>query len=84
LEILFGFCIPNAALNDWQFMQVTAAPVSNNQDLVWFPVLTLILSRIFSPGAKIFYSLLQLVNEAMHRLSINCGSTALLPLNGVT
>jgi hypothetical protein len=26
-EIFFGFCDPKAALNDWLFMQVMAAPV---------------------------------------------------------
>jgi hypothetical protein len=82
-EIFLSFCIPNVALNDWLFIQVIAAPVLNNHDVVWFPVLTLILGQIFSPSAKISYSLLQVVNEARHRLSINCGSTALLPLNGV-
>jgi hypothetical protein len=29
-----------------------AAPVSNNHDVVWFPVLTLTLGLTFSPGAK--------------------------------
>jgi hypothetical protein len=65
-------------------MQVIAAPVSNNQDVVWFPVLMLILGRIFSPGTKISYSLLQVINDARHRVSFNCGSTDLLPFKGVT
>jgi hypothetical protein len=65
-------------------MQVIVAPVSNNQDVVWFPVLMLILCHIFSPGAKISYSLLQVMNNARHRFSINCGSTDLLPFKGVT
>jgi hypothetical protein len=47
-----GFWFPKAALKDRLFMQVIAAPVSNNHDVVWFPVLTLILGQIFSPGAK--------------------------------
>jgi len=33
-------------------MQVIAAPVLNNHDVVWFPVLTLTLGLIFSLGAK--------------------------------
>jgi hypothetical protein len=52
LAIFLGFWFPKAALKDRLFMQVMAAPVSNNHDVVWFPVLTLILGLIFSPGAK--------------------------------
>jgi hypothetical protein len=52
LAIFFGFWFPNAALKDLLFMQVMAAPVSNNHEVVWFPVLTLTLGLIFSPGAK--------------------------------
>jgi hypothetical protein len=63
-EIFFGFCDLKAALNDWLFIQVMAAPVLNNQNVVWFPVLTFTLPT--------------------HRLSSNCGSTARLPLSGVT
>ena len=70
-EIFLGLWFPNAAFNDWLFMQVIAAPVSNNHDVVWFPVLTLILGRTFSPGAKISYNLLQVVNNARHKFSIN-------------
>ena len=51
-------------------MQVMAAPVSNNHDVVWFPVLTLIVGLTFSPGVKISYILLQVVSEAKHRFSI--------------
>jgi hypothetical protein len=57
-------------------MQVMAALVSNNQDVVWFPVFILTHGQTFSPGAKISKSLLQVVNEARQRLSINCGSTS--------
>jgi hypothetical protein len=53
LAIFLGFWFPKAALKDRLFMQVMAAPVSNNHDVVWFPVLTLILGLTFSPGAKI-------------------------------
>jgi hypothetical protein len=52
LAIFLGFWFPKAALKDRLFMQVMAAPVSNNHDVVWFPVLTLILGLTFSPGAK--------------------------------
>jgi hypothetical protein len=52
LAIFLGFWFPNAALKDLLFMQVIAAPVSNNHDVVWFPVLTLTLGLISSPGAK--------------------------------
>jgi hypothetical protein len=52
LAIFLGFWFPKAALKDLLFTQVIAALVSNNHDVVWFPVLTLILGRIFSPGAK--------------------------------
>jgi hypothetical protein len=52
-------------------MQVIAAPVSNNHDVVWFPVLTFILGLTFSPGAKISYSLLQVISEARHRFKIS-------------
>jgi hypothetical protein len=52
LAIFLGFWFPNAALKDLLFMQVIAAPVSNNHDIVWLPVLTLTLGLIFSPGAK--------------------------------
>jgi hypothetical protein len=52
-------------------MQVIAAPVSNNHDLVWFPVLTFIIGLTFSPGAKILYILLQVVSEAKHRFKIS-------------
>jgi hypothetical protein len=38
-------------------MQVIAALVSNNHDVVWFPVLTFILGLTFFPGAKISYIL---------------------------
>jgi hypothetical protein len=69
--IFLGFWVPNAALNDQLFMQVIAAPVSNNHDVVWLPVLTLILGRTFSPGAKILYSLLQVVSRARHRFNIS-------------
>jgi hypothetical protein len=51
-KFFFGFWLPNAALCDRLFMQVIAAPVSNNHDVVCFPVLTFILGRTFSPGAK--------------------------------
>ncbi len=61
-DIFLGFWVPNAALNDRLFMQVIAAPLSNNHDVVWFPVLTLILGWTFSPGAKISYNLLQVVS----------------------
>ncbi len=84
LEIFFGFCVLKASLNDRLFIQVMAAPVSNNQDMVWFLALTLILGLTFSPGMKISNSLMQVVSEARHRLSINCGSTTQLPLSGVT
>ncbi len=57
-EIFFVFCDPKAALNDWLFMQVVAAPVFNNHDFVWLPVLMFILSLTFSPGAKISNNLL--------------------------
>jgi hypothetical protein len=52
-------------------MQVIAALVLNNRDVVWFPVLTFILGLTFSPGAKISYSLLQVVSEASHRFNIS-------------
>ncbi len=70
-KIFLGLWVPNAALNDWLFMQVIAAPVSNNHDLVWFLVLTLILGGTFSPGTKISYNLLQVVNNARHKFNIN-------------
>ncbi len=78
------FWVPNAALNNRLFIQVIAAPMSNNHDIVWFPVLTFTLGLTFSPGAKISYSLLQVVREARHRFNISWGSTDLLPINGVT
>ncbi len=65
-------------------MQVMAAPVSNNHDVVWFPVLTLILGLTFSPGAKMSYILLLVVNEARHKFSKIWVSTELLPISGVT
>ncbi len=65
-------------------MQVMAAPVSNNHDVVWFPVLTLILGLTFSPGAKMSYILLHVVNEARHKLRMIWVSTDLLPSRGVT
>jgi hypothetical protein len=58
--------------------------ILNNHDVVWFPVLTLILGRTFSPGAKILFNSLQVVNDAKHKLSISWGNTDLLPFNGVT
>jgi hypothetical protein len=82
-EIFFSFWDPNAALNDRLFMQVMAAPVSNNHDIVYFPVLMFILGQTFSPDAKISMSLLQVANEATQRFSSNCGSTAQFPLSGV-
>jgi len=45
-------------------MQVMAALVSNNHDVVWFPVFTFILGLTFSPGAKILNNLLQVDNLA--------------------
>jgi hypothetical protein len=65
-------------------MQVIATPVSNNHDVVWFPVLTFIIGLTFSPSANISYSLLQVVSEARHRFNISWGNTDLLPINGVT
>jgi len=70
-DIFLGFWVPNAALNDRLFMQVIAAPESNNHDVVWFPVLTLILGQTFSPGAKISYNLLQVISDARHRFNIS-------------
>jgi hypothetical protein len=70
-KIFLGFWVPNAELNDQLFMQVIAAPVLNNNDVVWFTVLTVILSPTFSPSAKISYNLLQVVNNARHKFSIN-------------
>jgi len=70
-DIFLGFWVPNTALNEQLFMQVIAAPVSNNHDMVWFPVLTLILGVTFYPGAKISYSLLQVVSEARHWFRIS-------------
>jgi hypothetical protein len=82
-EIFLGFCDLKAALNDRLFIQVMAAPVPNSHDIVWLPVLMFILGCTFSPGAKIWKSLLQVANEAMQRFNSNCGSTARLTLNGV-
>ncbi len=82
-HIFLSFWVPNAALNDQLFMQVIAAPVSNNHDVVWFPVLPFILGLTFSPGAKISYSLLQVISEARHRFKISWVSTDLLPISGV-
>jgi len=56
-DIFLGVWVPNAALNDQLLMQAIAALVSNNHDVVWFPVLTLILGRTFSPGTKTSYNL---------------------------
>jgi hypothetical protein len=70
-DIFFGFWFPNAVLNDRLFMQVIAAPVSNNHDIAWLPVLTLILGQTFSPGAKISYSLLQVISDARQRFNIS-------------
>ena len=70
-DIFLGFWFPNAALNDRLFMQVISVPVSNNHDVVWFPVLTFILGLTFSPGEKISYSLLQVISEARHRFKIS-------------
>jgi len=50
---------------------VIAALLSNNHDMVWFPVLTFILGLTFFPGAKISYILLQVVSEARHRFKIS-------------
>jgi hypothetical protein len=63
-KIFLGFCVQNAALNDWLFILVIAAPVSNSQDVVWFPV----FGRIFSPGENISYNLLQVINDARDKL----------------
>jgi hypothetical protein len=79
-----GFWFPKAELKDRLFMQVMAAPVSNNHDVVWFPVLTLTLGLTFSPGAKMSYILLHVVNEARHKFSKIWVNTELLPIRGVT
>jgi hypothetical protein len=83
-DIFLSFWVPDAALNDQLFMQVIAALVLNNHDVVWFPILTFILGLTFSPGANILYSLLQVVREARHRFKISWVSTDLLPISGVT
>ncbi len=56
-------------------MQVTAAPVSNNQENVLFPALTANLGLILSllKGIIILNSLLQVAIEIVHKLRINCG-----------
>jgi hypothetical protein len=54
-------------------MQVTAAPVSNNQEKVLFPALNASLDLILSPlkGVIISNSLLQVAMEIVHQLRIN-------------
>jgi hypothetical protein len=56
-------------------MQVTAAPVLNNQGKVLFPALTANLALILSPlkGVIISNHLLQVAMEIVHKLRINCG-----------
>jgi hypothetical protein len=69
-EICFCLECPNNSL----FMQVTAAPVSNNQEKVSCPSLTDNLGLILSPlkGVIISNSLLQVAIEIVHKLRINC------------
>jgi hypothetical protein len=71
-------------LKDRLFIQVIAALVSNNHDVVWFPVLTLIHGLTLSPGAKILNSLLQVASDTTHGLRNNCGMTIGFCVNGVT
>jgi len=52
-------------------MQVTAAPVSNNQEKVLFPTFTTRLGLILSP--MISNSFLHVAIEMVHKLRINCG-----------
>ncbi len=74
-EICLGLECPNAKSNDCLFMQVTAAPVSNNQEKVLFPALTASLGLILSPlkGIIISNSLLQVAIKIVYKLKINCG-----------
>jgi hypothetical protein len=67
------------------FMQVTAAPVSNNHEKVLFPALTAILGLILSPlkGIIISNSLLHVAIEIVHKLRINCGMTLGAWMRGV-
>jgi hypothetical protein len=76
-EICFGLECPNAKSNDSLFMQVTAAPLSNNQEKVLFPALTANLDLILSPLKGVIFSncLLQVAIEIVHELRINCGMT---------
>ena len=64
----------NAKSNDSLFMQVTAAPVSNNQEKVLFPALMANLGLILSPlrGIIISKSSLQVPIEIVHKLRIYC------------
>jgi hypothetical protein len=66
-------------------MQVTAAPVSNNQEKVLFPALSASLGLILSPlkGVIISNSLLQDAMEIVHKLRINCGMTLGAWMRGV-
>jgi hypothetical protein len=74
-EICLGLKCPNVKSNDSLLMQVTAAPVSNNQEKVLFPAQTAKLGMILTPlkGIIISNSLLQVAMEIVRKLRINCG-----------
>ncbi len=73
-EIFLGFKCPNALSNDCLFMQMTAAPVSNNHES-YFPFWHVSLGLILSPlkGIMISKSILQVAIVIVHKLRINWG-----------
>jgi hypothetical protein len=66
-------------------MQVTAAPVSNSHEKVFFPALTSNLGLILSPLKSFIISniLLHVVMEMVHKLRINCGMMLGVWIRGV-
>jgi hypothetical protein len=84
-EICLGLMCKNAKSNDSLFMQVTAAPVSNNQEKVLFIALMANLGLILSPlrGVIISNSSLQVAIEIVHKLRINCEMTLGAWMRGV-
>jgi hypothetical protein len=74
-EICLGLECTNAQSNDSLFMQVTADPVSNNQEKVLIPSLTAGLNPILNPIKRRhnFKQFITGCNGNCNKLRINCG-----------
>ncbi len=82
--IFLGLFWLMVTFKDLLFMQVMAAPVSNNHDEDCPPARKLSLGLTFSPGTKISKSLLQVMIHTAQRLSISCRITNWLCHSGDT